>query len=121
MNPLTLGWREPLRQLLEAAILLYSFAIIATILPESTFVPNTAVVLYYVLVPGYCISSVVRLEETTLGRAFFSVIWSLALLATASSLQSVTRSQGQIPMSLIVPAVAIVFLVYGHFHRGTRR
>ncbi len=117
MKSESLRFTRQVGKLVEAGILLLSFAVMATVLPEFHEVPNTVVVLYYVVVPGYCISSVMRSTKTITEGFFFSVVWSIALLASVASFESITPNQAHIPISLIVPAVTVVFLVYGQFHR----
>ncbi|MDA4123740.1 MAG: hypothetical protein OK456_11225 [Thaumarchaeota archaeon] len=114
-------FKTPLRQLVEAAVILGSVLVMSTTLPEASDVPNVVVVLYYVLVPGYCISTAIRFTKTVEDGLFFSVVWSLALLAGVSALQSIYSNQAQVPTSLVVPVIAVLFLVYGHFHRGEER
>jgi len=118
MTTARLRFPLPLQQVVEAGILLYSLAVMATVVPNIHAVPNTAVIIYFVLVPGYCISSVLRYTGTIVEGLFYSVAWSLALVLAVSALESLNPNQAQIPISVLVPAVAIIFLLYGHFHRG---
>ena len=106
------GWPK----LRNTLILLYSLVVITTILPSVGKISNAVVLPYYVLIPGYAISMVLRQTEGIVQTLFFSVIWSVAILVSISSITTVAPSLSSIPLSGIVPVLTIVLTVYSYYH-----
>jgi len=102
-------------QVRNAAVVVYSVAIMATIIPGFGHIPNPIVILYYFLVPGYFVVLLLRETGTVLDRLFYTVAWSIALFASIYAIQSVGYLY--LPTHLIVPGVTIVLLAYDSLHK----
>jgi hypothetical protein len=109
------GLKVAWEQVRNAVVVLYSVIITATIIPGFVHVPSPIVIFYYFLVPGYFATLLLRETGTILDGLFYSVAWSLAILAAVVAIESIGYSD--LPTNLIVPAVTIVLLAYDHFHQ----
>ncbi len=89
----------------------------ASVLPAFQRLGSIELAPYYLFVPGYTFSSLVSRNERLIGKAFYSVIWSVALLASVSSLQSVAPQSQGLPLAVVLPILTLIFLSYNHFHR----
>ncbi|MDG6902227.1 MAG: hypothetical protein JRM80_09740 [Nitrososphaerota archaeon] len=100
---------EPIR---NAFVVVYSIVALSTILPEGHLVPGILVVPYYLLVPGYCAAVLMKNVDSMLGRLFFSVSWSLAIIAAFAALNGLRIFQ--LPLNAAVPIVTVLLLALGH-------
>lgn len=106
------------RQLVTSLSIVYSVAIIATITPPvGRVVPTIFFLVYYLLVPGYCVSLLLGESydflQRTLMSIFISMSLSLALLAT----NHISRSF-DIPLAVSLPVISIAIIIYGYYsHR----
>ena len=105
------------RQLLDAAIVLYSLVVIAGVAPSFQGLSTIGLVPYYLVVPGYALTSVLSESPGPLGRGFYSVVASLALVASVSSLQSITSGSVSLPLGIVIPVLTLAFFAFGHFHK----
>jgi len=105
-------------QVRDLVIVLYSFLVLASTAPSLRELSNLLLVPYYLLIPGYALSSLFSESKGIVARAFNSVIWSLAILAAIISLQSIVPGSDDLPLSVIVPFLSLLFFAYGHFHPG---
>jgi hypothetical protein len=110
------GIGHSLRQIRTAVIFFYSLLVIATIIPGVGRISNLLVVLYYLVVPGYCITLFFRQERTIVDFLLFSFAWSVALLAFVVAMKDIFPSYYSIPTDIIVPLLTIIFLTYDHLH-----
>lgn len=110
------GIGSSLRQVRTASLFFYSLLVIATVLPGVDSIPNLLIVPYYLIVPGYCITLLFRQERTALDYLLFSFAWSAALLASVVAIRSIFQSYQSIPINIVIPLLAIVFLSYDYLH-----
>ncbi len=111
------GLRVSLLQLRNAGAVVYSLAVVATIIPVLGRLSNLIVIPYYVLVPGYFVTLLLRETDTVVERLFYSVAWSLALLASVYSVKTLTPAYQYLPINVVIPSVTIVLLAFDYFHR----
>ncbi|HEV2139125.1 MAG TPA: hypothetical protein VGR53_09815 [Nitrososphaerales archaeon] len=97
-------------------ILLYSVAIMATALPGFGRIPNTIVLPYYVIFPGYAFSLVLRQSEGIIQTVFYSLVWSLAIVGSFYSLATVTPTLAKIPLSGFISTLTLVLTIYAYYH-----
>ena len=110
------GARLIRQQLATAVVLLYSAIVIATIIPEFGRISNALVIPYYVFVPGYFVAVLLRTTGTVTERLFFTVAWSLTILAAFASLNSIFTSQ-VLPLNLLIPVLTVLLLIYTHYRK----
>ena len=101
-------------QLRNAAVVAYSLVVMGTIIPGFPSISNLIVIPYYILVPGYFVTLLLR-NTGIIDRLFFSIAWSVAIFASINALGSIGVIQF-LPVELTVPALTIVLLAYDHFH-----
>jgi hypothetical protein len=99
----------------NAAVVIYSVGIMATVIPGFAHVPNLIVILYFFLVPGYFVTLLLRETGTILERVFYSIAWSLVILVSVLSLESLEPQYQFIRTDLAVPVLTIVLLAIDHF------
>jgi hypothetical protein len=109
------GLNDTREQLRNGGAVIYSLIVMATIIPGFPSVSNLIVIPYYILVPGYFVTTLVR-NTGVLERLFYSIAWSVAILASVYSLKSIGIIQ-HLPAELIIPSLTIVLLAYDSFHR----
>lgn len=99
-------------QIRNAAIVAYSIIVVATIIPSVHSIPGVFLMPYYLLVPGYCATTLIGKSETFIERLFFTVCWSLAIIASVVAINSLRLAS--LPMNIAVPVftVFILALVY---------
>jgi hypothetical protein len=111
------GLKGTWEQTRNAAVVLYSATIMATIIPGFVHIPSPIVIFYYFLVPGYFVMLLLRETGTLLERLFYSVVWSLAIVVSDFSIKSIYGlGYTDLPTSLIIPAITLVLMAYDHFH-----
>jgi hypothetical protein len=98
-------------------MLAYSVAVMATILPGFGRVSNALILPYFVLIPGYAFSSVLRQTEGTVQTLFYSLVWSVAILVSIFSLATIAPSLSTIPLSAVIPVMTMILAVYSYYHR----
>lgn len=107
-----------LRQLSILLAFLYSCAIISTIAPSiGSITPNSALLLYYILVPGYCVSFMFGEHYDALQHIVFSVFISVSLFLSLLAVNHISHSFS-IPLALSLPLISIAVIAYGFYsHR----
>ena len=107
------GWQR----LRDALILLYSFAIMATVIPGFSALPHTVIIPYFIFIPGYVFSLAFRQSEGITQTIFYSLVWSVAALAGVYSVLSLTPRLSTVPLSGVIPTMTIILLAYAFYHR----
>lgn len=95
-------------------MVLYSVVVMATIIPGFPHIPTPILILYYFVVPGYFVTLLLRETSTILDRVFYTIAWSLAIVATVYAIEQIAYPD--LPTNLAVPAFTVVLLAYDHFH-----
>jgi len=112
------GLKVVWEQARNAAVVLYSVTIMATIIPGFAHIPSPIVIFYYFLVPGYFVTLILRETGTILEKLFYSIAWSLAIIASFVAITSI--GYADLPTSVIIPAITIVLMTYDYFHGHSR-
>jgi len=97
-------------------VLLYSVTVMATILPGFGRISNALILPYYIIIPGYAFSQILRQTEGNIQTLFYSLIWSVAILVSFFSLATVAPSLSSVPLSGVIPILTIIFTVYSYYH-----
>jgi len=108
------GLKVAWEQARNAAVVLFSITIMATIIPGCAHIPSPIVIFYYFLVPGYFVTLLIRQTGTVLEKLFYSIAWSLVIVASLVSVESI--GYADLPTSVIIPAFTVVVMAYDHFH-----
>ena len=104
-------------QIRNAAIVAYSILVVATIIPSVHGVPGVVLMPYYLLVPGYCATTLLGKNEGFVELLFFSVCWSLAIIASIIAINSLGLAS--LPLNVTVPVITVLILALMHYR--TRR
>jgi uncharacterized membrane protein len=110
------GLKSAREQLRNAGVVLYSVAVIATIIPGLERVSSAFVIPYYAFVPGYFVALLLNEKGTLLERLFYSVAWSIAIFASLSSFTALTGYQAP-TLSILIPLLTLLLLSYDHYRR----
>jgi len=100
-------------QLRNAGIVVYSIIVLATIIPNIPNVPGVILMPYYLLVPGYCVTTLMEKKQAFIERLFFSVCWSLAIIASVVAINSLNLAS--LPLNAAVPVITVFILAIVHF------
>jgi uncharacterized membrane protein len=111
------GLRVAGKQLRDAIILVYSIIVIVTIIPGFTFVSNLVFLPYFLLVPGYFVTLLLGNTGSFLERLFYTIAWSVAILLSAYSVETILPGNQLLPINLVIPVLSIVLLVYVRYRK----
>ena len=75
------------------------------------------VVPYYLVVPGYCLTLLLKQDEHPIDLAFYSLLWSLAIVSSVFSLDTLLGTLGPLALNPFVPTVTIAVSAFNHYHR----
>lgn len=106
------GIKFALGQVRDAFLLVYSAVVAATAIPGFEHISSIIAIPYYLLVPGYLVTVLLRNNSTVIEGFFYSIAWSLAILTTVYSFQTVSTGFQYLPVPIVVPALAVVLLGY---------
>lgn len=104
------GLRFALGQLRDAFLLAYCAVVAATALPGFGYIPSVIPIPFYLFVPGYLVTVLLRNTSTVIEGFFYSLAWSLAIITAVYSVQTIPTGFQFIPVAVIVPAIAVVLL-----------
>lgn len=107
------GIRVALGQLRDALVIAYSVLVVATVVPGFGHVSSAIAIPYYLSAPGYYAARLLRNTPTIIEGLFYSVGWSLAIVASVYSIATLGGSFSYIPISILIPAITVVLLAYG--------
>ena len=99
-------------QVRNATIVAYSILVAITIVPSFHNIPSVILMPYYLLVPGYCVVTLIGKKEPFVERVFFSVCWSLAIIASIVAINSLKLAS--LPLNATIPIVAVFILAVVH-------
>jgi hypothetical protein len=103
-------------RLRSAVFLAYSAVVMATAVPGFSAIPHTIVVIYYLILPGYAFTLVLRQAQGIAQTAFFSLAWSVTIFGSMYSLTSLSPRFSTVPINGIVPVLTVVLAIYGYYH-----
>lgn len=105
-----------LRQLVILIAFLYSCFIISSLAPSiGRVTPTIALLLYYLLVPGYCTTLLFGENYDPLQRILFSVFISISLAFCLLAVNHITRGL-DVPLAISLPVISISIIVYGYYY-----
>jgi len=90
--------------------------IMVTTLPGFGRIPNTIILPYYVVFPGYAFSLVLRQTGGIIQTVFYSLVWSLSIIGSIYSLTTVAPILTKIPLGAVIPALTVVLTIYAYYH-----
>jgi predicted membrane protein len=108
--------RTALRRIEFAIILLYSLAVMASAVPFFANISNLPVILYYLFVPGYCVTKLFGEDYPIVQRALFSSLISITLVLFFFSLRQTVLLGIHLPYDLLVPVLALIILLFTYYH-----
>jgi hypothetical protein len=100
-------------------IILYSIAIIASVVPAFVGdISNSIRFVYYLLVPGYVITLYLGEDYAVVEHVLLSFAWSLVVVMFIYSFNQI--SAFALPFALIIPIVSIVLIIVDYYRRRIR-
>jgi hypothetical protein len=109
--------RSALQKIEFGLVLLYSLAVMGSAIPFFADISNIPVILYYLFVPGYCVTGLFGEDYPIVQRALFSGLISITLLLSVFSLRQTVLVGIRLPYDLLMPVLALIILLYGYYHR----
>jgi hypothetical protein len=111
------GLKVPFEQLRNAVALVYSLIVMASTVPGFALVPHLLLLPYFLFVPGYYVTLLIRNTDSLLEMLFYAVAWSVAILLSAYSVETILPGSPLLPIQLVVPALTILLLAYDYFRK----
>lgn len=108
--------RTALRKIEFAIVLLYSLAVMGSAIPFFADISNVPVILYYLLVPGYCVTGLFGEHYAVVPRILFSGLISIALVLSIYSLRQTVLVGIHLPYDLLVPVLTLIVLLFNYYH-----
>ena len=106
-----------IRHWLTILIIAYSLTVMATILPGFGRIPGLIVFPYYLVVPGYCLTVLLKQDKQPLDLIFYSLVWSLAVVGSVFSVETLFQGSSALPLSATVPALTLALNVFDYYQR----
>jgi lipopolysaccharide export LptBFGC system permease protein LptF len=78
---------------------------------------HTLVLPYYIILPGYVISLVLRQGKGITQTVFFSLVWSVVILGSIFSLTTLAPNLSAIPLSIVIPIITVALTAYAYYHK----
>ena len=97
--------------------MLYSVGIIVLSTPAGTASFNTLIIPYYLFIPGYNLSILLREQYGFLVRTMYSVFLGLTLLLSLSAIRQVNGLV--LPFGIIVPVITMIIGAYTYLRPTT--
>jgi hypothetical protein len=108
--------RTTFRRIEFAIVLLYSLAVMASAVPFFADISNIPVVLYYLFVPGYCITELFGEDYPIVQRLLFSSLISVTVVLSLFSLRTTVLVGIHLPYDLLVPVLTLIILLFNYYH-----
>jgi len=106
---------KPLKKKLIAGfIVLYSLVVIASSTPRFGDISNVPVILYFIFLPGFSITLLLKEDYSLIGKGAYSIILSLAAVLTLLTIQ---QFASPLPFQIIIPSITIVITTCYYFFR----
>ena len=99
-------------------ILLYSLAVMGSATPFFSDISNVPVVIYYLFVPGYCLSWFFREDYAMIQRVLFSGLLSITLVLAFFSLRQTVLVGVHLPYDLSIPVFTLIVLLLHQFDKA---
>lgn len=106
------------KQLVTVVAFLYSLVTISTLAPSiGSVTPTTVLLVYYILVPGYCVTLLFDENYDILQLLLFSIFISISLSLSLLAINHITSGLN-IPLPVSMPVISIGTIVYYfYFHK----
>ncbi|HEV2390574.1 MAG TPA: hypothetical protein VGS04_07620 [Nitrososphaerales archaeon] len=108
--------RTALRRIEFGVILLYSLAVMGSAVPFFADISNIPVILYYLLVPGYCVTGLFGEDYPVVPRILFSSLISITLVLFLYSMRQTVLAGIRLPYDLLVPVLTLIILLFNYYH-----
>jgi hypothetical protein len=108
--------RTTLRRIEFGIVLLYSLAVMGSAIPFFADISNIPVILYYLFVPGYCVTELFGEDYPIVQRILFSSLVSVALVLTLFSLRQTVLVGIHLPYDLLMPVLTLIILLFNYYH-----
>ena len=108
--------RTALRRIEFAIVLLYSLAVMASAIPFFADISNVPVILYYLFVPGYCVTKLLGEDYAIVQRVLFSSLISITLVLSLFSLRQTVLVGIHLPYDLLMPVLTLIILLFNYYH-----
>ena len=97
-----------------AVVVLYSLAIMASVVPTFSDIPNAVVLVYYFFVPGFVITLFIAEKDTIFHKLAYSALFGLTVVYFISSVRQSIQDSVPLPFNVIVPmfSIALASLYY---------
>jgi hypothetical protein len=79
-------------------------------------ISNVPVVLYYLFVPGYCLTRFFNEDYPVVQRLLFSGLVSITLVLAIASLRQTVLAGVHLPFDLTIPVFTLVILLFSYYH-----
>ena len=100
-------------QIRNAVVVVYSLLVMVTVVPSLHNFPAVLLMPYYLLVPGYCATTLSRKNENFIEGLFFSICWSLVVIASVAAINSIGLAS--LPLDVAIPLITIFILALVHY------
>jgi hypothetical protein len=107
-------------RLTTAVIILYSLFVVASIIPSLYFISSVPIAVYYLLVPGYCITRLMEEQYGILQRLLFSVAVGTTVILTLSAFRQTLPTVLALPFNVVIPVFALLLTLYSYYHPKPR-
>ncbi len=105
-----------LRRMEFMIILVYSLVVMGSAIPYFADISNVPVVLYYLFVPGYCLTRFFNEGYPIVQRVLLSGLLSITLVLALFSMRQTVLVGVHLPYDLMVPVFTLVVLLYNYYH-----
>ena len=97
-------------------ILAYSLVVMGSATPFFADISNVPVVLYYLFVPGYCLTRFFNEDYPIVQRLLFSALVSITLVLAVFSLRQTLLLGVHLPFDLAIPVFTLILLLFSYYH-----
>jgi len=108
--------RTTFRRIEFAIVLLYSLVVMGSAIPFFADISNIPVILYYLFVPGYCVTELFGEDYPIVQRILFSSLVSITLVLTLFSLRQTVLVGIHLPYDLLLPVLTLIILLFNYYH-----
>lgn len=97
-------------------IFIYSLVVMGSTIPFFADISNVPVVLYYLFVPGYCLTWFLKESYPVVQRALFSGLVSITVVLALFSMRQTVFLGVHLPYDLLIPVFTLVILLFHYYH-----
>lgn len=98
-------------------IVAYSLGVMATILPGFNSFPGWIALPYYLVVPGYCVTILLRQNKHIVDLVFYTFVWSLAVVGSVFAVETLFQSLSSLPLGAAIPVLTMAVAAFDHYFR----